>query len=82
MKNYELAKKLVDFAETVDPWGISDACGDTDNAVELLADHLEDDAESIVDWLISFVDEDEDTSIVKIIKSLLDNIDKMERETA
>ena len=79
MKNYELAKKLVDFAETVDPYGYSDAFENEEEAISALTYSLENDREGIVEWLVSFVDEDDDTAIVKVVKSLLDDI---ERRTA
>ncbi len=79
----ELAYRLVDFAETVDPYGYSDAFESKEEAVTALSYSLENDREGIVEWLVSFVDEDDDTAIVKVIKSILDDIEKMgERRTA
>lgn len=75
MTNRELATRLVDFAETVDPWGVSDACGSTENAIEMVNDCLDEDIDSVKEWLESYVGEfDEDDELNGILKSLMEDV--------
>ncbi len=75
MTNRELATRLVDFAETVDPWGVSDACGSTENAIEMVINCLDEDVDSVTEWLESYIGEfDEGDELGGILKSLMEDV--------
>lgn len=83
MTNRELATRLVDFAETVDPWGVSDACGSTENAIKMVSDCLDEDIDSVKEWLDSYIGEfDEDDELNGALNGLLSDVAEFERRVA
>lgn len=50
-----MAQRILDFVEKYDPYGYSDS----ENAIEEVTEALEGDAAGIVNWLVSFLDEED-----------------------
>ena len=48
-----MAKKILDFVERVDPYSV------TEEAMQEISEALEGDAAGIVNWLVSFLDEED-----------------------